>query len=329
MGTKSKTNALKSGSNTPTPFDNNTSASGVATPPSKEPPTRTFIEGIPVSLVDPENDPGLEAQVAPERRNHTAANKTTSSPPSRFSLRMHAGMWRSLQYVGMTLHLMASPRPPSPSFTRSIPTTLYKTKGSIDLVFYAPEGYDNTDTKDSGKTYPVVVNFHGGGFVLGAASDDARFGRHVLETTGALFVSVDYRLAPEHPFPAAVEDGADALLYLIRNATELRIDPLKIATSGFSAGGNICLTSLLRLEDYKREVKEKGGTPLPDHKIVAVATWYPILDYNRSRAQRRATCKRPDQALPSNLTDLFDASYLYPTDIDLLNPYLSDRKSVV
>ena len=316
--------------NTLTPVDihiSDTTASGVATPLGQEPPTRAFVEGIPVLLDDPREDPGREAQVAPGQRHHTAADKTTLSPPSRFSLRMSAGWWRSLQYIGMSLHFMASPRPPSPSFARTIPSTLSKTKGSIELQFYTPAGYGDTELKESGTTYPVVVNFHGGGFVLGAASDDARFGRQVMETAGAIFVSVDYRLAPEYPFPAAVEDGADALLYLIRNAAELRIDPMRMATSGFSAGGNICLTSMLRLGDYKQQEQqgrqEDASALLPEHRVVATVAWYPIVDYNRSRAERRATCRRPDQALPSNLTDLFDASYLYPVDIDLLDPYVS------
>ncbi|EPE08357.1 alpha beta-hydrolase [Ophiostoma piceae UAMH 11346] len=320
-----KTMAKNNTTNTLTPLDSNisdTTASGAVTPLGQELPKRAFIEGIPVALGDPRDDPGREAQVAPGQRHHTAADKTTSSPPSRFSLRMSAGWWRSLQYIGMSLHFMASPRPPSPAFSRTIPSTLSKAKGSIELQFYTPAGYDAIESKKSGTTYPVVVNFHGGGFVLGAASDDARFGRQVMETAGAIFVSVDYRLAPEYPFPAAVEDGADALLYLIRNATELRIDPMRMATSGFSAGGNICLTSMLRLGDYKQQGRE-ASAPLPEHRVLATVAWYPIVDYNRSRAERRATCKRPDQALPSNLTDLFDASYLYPVDIDLLNPYVS------
>ncbi|KAL1902812.1 hypothetical protein Sste5346_000723 [Sporothrix stenoceras] len=291
---------------------------------AKHAPTQTNVAGIPVGLADPKDDPGREAEVPKSERRNKAADKTTTSPPSRFSLRMSATWWRSLQYVGMTMHYLAPPRPPSPDFTRTVTSTLSKKHkgGTFTLQFYTPEGYKSNK---SDRPCPTVVNFHGGGFVLGAGTDDARFGRYVTETAGAIFVSVDYRLAPEYAFPTAVEDGTDALLYLIRNAASLRIDPMRLATSGFSAGGNICLTSLLRLGEYK----ETAGTesPLPTHRIVATATWYPTVDYKLSRAERRATCKRPDQALPSNLTDLFDASYLYPPDLDLLDPYLSPSQA--
>ncbi|KAF2487556.1 Alpha/Beta hydrolase protein [Neohortaea acidophila] len=97
--------------------------------------------------------------------------------------------------------------------------------------------------------YPVVVNFHGGGFTLGSADDDARWCTTVVNECHAVVVSVDYRLAPEHPFPTAVEDGVDAVAYLHKHAQELGIDKDKIALSGFSSGANMCFTVPLRLHD--------------------------------------------------------------------------------
>ena len=168
-----------------------------------------------------------------------------------------------------------------------------------------------------------MVNFHGGGFTLGASTDDARFARFVLEKCGAVFVSVDYRLAPEYPFPTAVEDGADALLYVILNAAELHLDTQRIATSGFSAGGNLAITAPLRLHAF---LEERKGLA-PEHRIVAVASWYPITDYTLTRAERRAQATRPDRVLPPILTDLFDAAYLYPPGLDLEDPCLSPSKA--
>ncbi|CAK7243563.1 MAG: hypothetical protein STHCBS139747_005089 [Sporothrix thermara] len=293
---------------------------------AKPAPVQTNVEGIPVGLADPQEDPGREAEVPVSQRRNKAADKTTMAPPSRFSLRMSAGWWRSLQYVGMTSHFLASPRPPSPAFTRTIRSTLSAQHkgGLITLLFYTPEGY-GSKTSSAQQTYPAVVNFHGGGFVLGAGTDDARFGRFVTETAGAVFVSVNYRLAPEHAFPTAVEDAADALLYLIRNAAELHIDPMRLATSGFSSGGNLSLTSLLRMGEYEQTLAQTEK--LPEYRVVATAAWYPTTDYTLSRAERRAACKRPDQALPSVLTDLFDASYLYPPDLDLRHPLLSPSQA--
>jgi len=97
--------------------------------------------------------------------------------------------------------------------------------------------------------YPVVVNFHGGGFTLGDPHDDGRWCGTVVEECNAVVVSVDYRLAPEHPFPTAVEDGADAVLWLHKHAEEFGIDSDKICISGFSSGANMAFSVPLRLYD--------------------------------------------------------------------------------
>ncbi|KAK3315908.1 Alpha/Beta hydrolase protein [Apodospora peruviana] len=273
--------------------------------------------GIPI--------PAIAAGSAPENlddvKKPEKAKDVAPSAPSRFSLKMTAGFWRSLQCIGMGLHYLASPRPPNPAFTKSIPSTISKSKGKFTLHFYTPKKYQ--DGKKAGKKYPAIVNFHGGGFTLGNATDDARFARFVLETCDALFISVDYRLAPDWPFPIAVDDGADALLYLINHAAEYNIDPTKLATSGFSAGGNIAITCPMRLTAHIKTL----SMPLPEHRIRAIATWYPITDYTLSRAERRLTAIRPDQTLPPALTTLFDASYLYPADLDLSDPFLSPSKA--
>lgn len=205
-----------------------------------------------------------------------------------------------------------------------IPCNLSGGVGEISLLFYLPKTYFTC--KDPSATYPAVINFHGGGFTLGSATDDARFGRLVLEQCNAIFISVEYRLAPEHPFPAAVDDGADALIYLVRHAAELRVDRFRLATSGFSAGGNIAFTALLRLAAATREAR-RANSPVSDHQVVAVAAWYPIVDSTLSRAERRATALNPARTLPSTLTDLFDAAYYYPAEMDLANPYASPAKA--
>ena len=104
-------------------------------------------------------------------------------------------------------------------------------------------------SKKSWGGYPVVINFHGGGFTLGSAGDDARWCGTVVNECHAVVISVDYRLAPEHPFPTAIEDGVDSVLYVHEHADELGIDKDKIALSGFSSGGNMVFTIPLRLYD--------------------------------------------------------------------------------
>lgn len=282
------------------------------------------VDGIPILPL-----PGVFSPAQPDDPDTElleTAQDAVGPAPSRFWLRMSAAWWRSLQYMGMTMHFLAPPRPPSPAFTKTIPSTISAAKGQFTLHFYTPDGYDDAAAAETGRTFPAVVNFHGGGFTVGSGTDDARFARFVLERCRAVFVSVDYRLGPEHPFPAAVDDAADALLYLVRFAPDLRIDRARLAVSGFSAGGNLALTAPLRLADHVRSAAA-SGLRVPDHRIRAVATWYPVTDYTRARAEKRAACARPDQTLPAALTSLFDACYLFPPSLPLASPYLSPARA--
>lgn len=162
--------------------------------------------------------------------------------------------------IGMMLHRLARPLPPSPSFHKYVDATISPLKGKFRLQFYVPKDY-HRQKKLKGRRYPVVINFHGGGFTLGTARDDARWAGVVVEQVGAVVVSVDYRRAPEYPFPTAVEDGADAILYLARNADQLMLDPDRFAISGFSSGGNMSFTVPLCLQG---ELLDKSAT---GHKI--------------------------------------------------------------
>ncbi|KAL6702770.1 hypothetical protein ACN47E_000954 [Coniothyrium glycines] len=178
-------------------------------------------------------------------------NDTVSTPKGarpRWMLHVQATFWRVLMGIGMMLHKLARPRPPKPAFTRDIEATVSPLKGKFRLNFYVPRDYHKQTKLRSTKKYPVVVNFHGGGFVLGTATDDARWCGVVVEQVGAVVVSVAYRLAPENPFPTAVEDGADALLWLAQHADELLLDADRFAISGFSSGGNMSFSVPLCLQ---------------------------------------------------------------------------------
>ncbi|KAF1953549.1 alpha/beta-hydrolase [Byssothecium circinans] len=166
----------------------------------------------------------------------------------RWMLHIQAQFWRVLMGIGMFLHKLARPLPPSPSFTRTIDATVSPLKGNFKLHFYVPKDYHRRKKLKGGKRYPCVINFHGGGFCLGTATDDARWAGVVVDQVGAVVVSVAYRLAPEFPFPTAVEDGADAILYLAQHADELCLDASRFAISGFSSGGNMSFTVPLCLQ---------------------------------------------------------------------------------
>lgn len=201
--------------------------------------------------------PPLAVNEAPEQPAvppNPAASPDSDMARPRWILHMQAQVWRVLMGIGMLLHRMAPPHPPKPSFKRSIKATVSSKPGQIDLFFYVPKDYEfHRRNGFRKKTYPCVVNFHGGGFTLGSPSDDARWCGTVVDECAAVVVSVDYRLAPECPFPTAVEDGVDAVLYMADNADHLGIDEHKIAISGFSSGANMAFTVPLRLYDHQSE----------------------------------------------------------------------------
>ncbi len=85
---------------------------------------------------------------------------------------------------------------------------------------------------------PLFVNFHGGGFVRPYHRRDTIFCAQLALATGALVLDVDYRLAPEHPFPTGLHECHDVVAWAFENAAELGVDPARIAIGGHSAGGN-------------------------------------------------------------------------------------------
>ncbi len=237
----------------------------------------------------------------------------------------------------MFLHDLTPPRPPLPAFTRSIPTEYAHPRSPpISLFFYTPPDYFTR--KRDGHRYPVVINFHGGGFSLGNATDDRYWANVVLQTADAVVVSVDYRRAPEFPFPTPVDDSVDAVLYLAAHAEELGLDSTKFAFSGFSAGANLAFSVPLRLKFHTQKglmsSEDLNQSRWPSTKmlmesatnlkIVNIVAFYPLLDWSLSRDHKRRTSRKPEKTLPKVLTDLFDYSYLPPPDTMLhASPFVS------
>jgi acetyl esterase len=113
---------------------------------------------------------------------------------------------------------------------------------------------------------PIVVVFHGGGWVIGSLEQYDGIARWLANASGALVVSVDYRLAPEHPFPAPLDDCWHALQWTAAHADEIGGDAARIAVAGDSAGGNLAAVCALLARDA-------GGPALSLQALV-----YPVCD---------------------------------------------------
>ncbi|GHO43458.1 alpha/beta hydrolase [Ktedonospora formicarum] len=116
-------------------------------------------------------------------------------------------------------------------------------------------------------TLPALLYFHGGGWVLGTIDTHDNVCRALAKHTPCVVISVDYRLAPEHKYPAAIEDAEAALLWTIEHAGELHIDALRLAVGGDSAGGNVAaaLTLIAREKGYPRLAAQLLIYPVTDH----------------------------------------------------------------
>ncbi|WP_125610209.1 alpha/beta hydrolase [Specibacter cremeus] len=97
--------------------------------------------------------------------------------------------------------------------------------------------------------WPCVYWLHGGGMIAGSVAEDDQYCMRLAESTGAVVVSVEYRLAPEHPFPAALDDAYNGLLWTAANTGVLGIDPDRLAIGGASAGGGIAAGTALMARD--------------------------------------------------------------------------------
>jgi acetyl esterase len=123
---------------------------------------------------------------------------------------------------------------------------------------------------------PLIVFFHGGGFVQGGLDSHDGICRLLAKHAGAHVLAVDYRLAPENPFPAAVEDACAALDWALEHAPELGADPARVAVAGDSAGGNLAAVSARVAAQRADEV---GRAPILQVLI------YPATDFvGRSRS---------------------------------------------
>jgi acetyl esterase len=131
--------------------------------------------------------------------------------------------------------------------------------GDLPVRVYTPAGRG---------PFPLVVFFHGGGWVLGDLDTHDPFSRALCAGAGCVVVSVGYRLAPEHPFPAAPDDAVAATRWVGEHAAEVGGDHARIALAGDSAGGNLAAVTALRIRD-------EGGPALRGQLLIYPGLGYP------------------------------------------------------
>jgi acetyl esterase len=168
--------------------------------------------------------------------------------------------------------------------------------GQIPLREYAPEGNE---------PLPVMLYFHGGGYVKGGIEESDAFCRRLARTSGHVVLSVAYRLAPEHPFPAALDDAYASTVWACHHAAEVGGASGPVAVCGESAGGNLAaVTCLLARSDPRVAIR---------HQVLL----QPVLDF---------TLSFPSMALPLTecLVPRDDLAWYYKTYYGDGNP--KDRR---
>ncbi|MEZ5282658.1 MAG: alpha/beta hydrolase [Acidimicrobiales bacterium] len=134
----------------------------------------------------------------------------------------------------------AAPKPRGDDVSRVEDLVVPGSAGDVPVRVYAASDAENL---------PMVAFFHGGGWVLSSVDGHDSLARRIAVRTGALVVSVDYRLAPEHPFPAPHDDCWAVTSWLARHGAEIGGDPSRLAVCGDSAGGNLAAGVALRARD--------------------------------------------------------------------------------
>ena len=153
-----------------------------------------------------------------------------------------------------------------------------------------------------------LLYLHGGGYVCGDLLMAARFARLLSGATGCSVLVADYRLAPEHPFPCALEDAVGAYLWLLENGPEGPAPARKLAVAGESAGGGLTLSTLLKLREQ--------GAPLPDCAVALS----PITDLTLSGASLETRAGQ-DPVLRVELLEF--CSKAYASHVDRRDPLVS------
>jgi acetyl esterase len=171
-------------------------------------------------------------------------------------------------------------------------TRLLLAPGGVPLRAYRPAGAERAEV------LPALVYFHGGGWTIGDLDTHDVLCRELANGARCAVFSVEYRLAPECPFPVAVEDCVAATRYVFENSSSLKIDAARIAVGGDSAGGNLAAVVALHARDA-------GGPPLCFQLLI-----YPATDQNLATETGSLRRNGEGYLLTLPLMERFRANYL-------------------
>ncbi len=169
--------------------------------------------------------------------------------------------------------------------------------GEIPLRLYRPLG------STAGQVLPVLVYYHGGGWVIGNRDSHDVLCRQLANGSGCAVVSVDYRMGPEHRFPAAVDDAIAATRWVRDNAASLKLDAQRLAVGGDSAGGNLAAVVALA-------ARASGDLPIAFQLLI-----YPATDQRRGLPSHKTNGQ--GYLLTTETMDWFHDHYLVDARSDL------------
>ena len=157
--------------------------------------------------------------------------------------------------------------------------------------------YSNKNDDDN---QPLIIFFHGGGFVMGDLDSHDLLCRHLTKKSECKLIAVDYSLAPEHKFPCSLEDSINAVKYVFENSKQIKFDKNKVVVCGDSAGGNLALIISILSKEQK----------LP--KIRGQILFYPWIDFTMSRPSM--SIKLDGLIVKKSTLDYFADHYLNDND---------------
>jgi acetyl esterase len=177
--------------------------------------------------------------------------------------------------------------------------------GAIPMRLYRPQAAADMTTPS-----PVLVYFHGGGWVIGDLDTHDTLCRELANRSGIVVVAVDYRLSPEHRFPAAYDDALAAARWIHDHAAELDIDAGRLAVGGDSAGGNLAAAVALGARDARDARDATDRLPIAFQLLI-----YPATDMRRGHASHVGNGK--GYLLTSETIDWFHDHYIDDARHDL------------